>query len=142
MIACISPSAHDIKETSNTLRYADCVKSMEKPEMPKQFVVSRLKMLPPTPAKFSRKRELNHTIETPTPTKGPYLNNVYIGLGISDPSLYPFHCQLHTTDTTSAPPICFFGTPLTPLQLTVQTSYKYESPLRSVPSWEVAEAAK
>ena len=71
MIACISPSADDIKETSNTLRYADCVKSMEKPEMPKHLSmsVSRLKLLPPTPAKFSRKRELNHTIETPTPTK-------------------------------------------------------------------------
>ena len=69
MIACISPSADDIKETSNTLRYADCVKSMEKPEMPKHLCLSRLKMLPPTPAKFSRKRELNHTIETPTPTK-------------------------------------------------------------------------
>ena len=69
MIACISPSADDIKETSNTLRYADCVKSMEKPEMPKNLCLSRLKMLPPTPAKFSRKRELNHTIETPTPTK-------------------------------------------------------------------------
>ena len=56
MIACISPSVDDIKETSNTLRYADCVKSMEKPEMPKHLCYSRLKMLPPTPAKFSRKR--------------------------------------------------------------------------------------
>lgn len=69
MIACISPAADDVKETVNTLRYADFVKRMEKPEMPEHLSFSRLKILPPTPANFSRKRELNHTIETPTPTK-------------------------------------------------------------------------
>ena len=68
MIACISPAADDVKETVNTLRYANFVKRMEKPEMPAHLNVSRTKMLPPTPANF-RKRELNHTIETPTPTK-------------------------------------------------------------------------
>ena len=68
MIACISPAADDVKETVNTLRYADFVKRMEKPEMPAHLNVSRTKLLPPTPANF-RKRELNHTIETPTPTK-------------------------------------------------------------------------
>ena len=32
MIACVSPEEVDIRETVNTLRYADCVKRMEKPQ--------------------------------------------------------------------------------------------------------------
>lgn len=34
MIACISPDEGDLRETINTLRYADSVKSLEKPDLP------------------------------------------------------------------------------------------------------------
>ena len=37
MIACISPAEEDLRETMNTLRYADCVKRMVKPAIPEHL---------------------------------------------------------------------------------------------------------
>lgn len=74
MIACVSPTADDVKETVNTLRYADCVKRLEKPTMPAHLTkvatsYKKLQMLPPTPASTRKRGMMNNTIETPTPTK-------------------------------------------------------------------------
>ena len=71
MIACVSSTSADLRATVDTLRYADCVKKLEKPPMPPHLAVAtpfrRQLLIPPTPA-TSRKR-MNNTIETPTPSK-------------------------------------------------------------------------
>ncbi len=93
LIACVSPTEADLRETVSTLRYADSVKSMQKPPVPVHLLVQaelyqsarkrRLGMIPPTPSSH----RFNSTIATPTPTKkrkvsaAPRMNSTLDSLG-------------------------------------------------------------
>ena len=84
MIICISPTEKDMNETLNTLRYADRAKELTKPAVPQHLLKEDqasqkrkidVSNIPPTPAIWKRPflasggLKMNHTIETPTPSK-------------------------------------------------------------------------